>query len=289
MKFLVSVIIISQLLFPIATFAQQSDTVLRCSCSFTAALTTPQHAGENFADIPDQDIRTFSVRYKKDDGTYATNFVYPTEGLSDGEEFGPFLALYTIVDALKADPKVESYDTQQGIMKYDGQQYVSINAIDTFKGKKVFKQGVDDNWKVNFSQSPVCVPKTFTNEYGIAATSFGSGYIMFDMKCTDIITDVTTQNNAGSAVGSFPSTKALNPLHTTSIPVLFGRAITILLGVLGSVAIAIFIYGGFMWMISMGNSEQADKGLKTIVWGAMGVFVIFASYAVVQFILNAFK
>ena len=42
-------------------------------------------------------------------------------------------------------------------------------------------------------------------------------------------------------------------------------------------------------MTSMGNADQSGKALKTIVWGAMGVFVIFASYAVVQFVLDAFK
>jgi len=102
-------------------------------------------------------------------------------------------------------------------------------------------------------------------------------------------TQPTTKAPVVDVKSTFPSITDLNPLRATSVPTLFGRGITILLGVLGSIAILIFIYGGMLWMTSMGNADKAGKALKTIVWGAMGVFVIFASYAVVHFVLDAFK
>ncbi len=102
-------------------------------------------------------------------------------------------------------------------------------------------------------------------------------------------TQPTTKAPVVDIKSTFPSITDLNPLRTTSVPTLFGRAIKILLGVLGSIAIVLFMYGGVMWMTSMGNADRADKGLKTIVWGSMGIFVIFSSYAVVQFILGSFK
>jgi len=102
-------------------------------------------------------------------------------------------------------------------------------------------------------------------------------------------TQPTTKAPVVDVKSSFPSITDLNPLRVTSVPTLFGRGISILLSVLGSIAILIFIYGGILWMTSMGNADQSGKALKTIVWGAMGVFVIFASYAVVQFVLDAFK
>ena len=65
--------------------------------------------------------------------------------------------------------------------------------------------------------------------------------------------------------------------------------ITILMGVLGSIALVIFLYGGILWMTSMGNGEQSKKAISTIVWGALGVFVIFASYTIITFVLEAFR
>lgn len=59
-----------------------------------------------------------------------------------------------------------------------------------------------------------------------------------------------------------------------------------LLGVLGSIAIVIFIYGGLLWMTARGNGDQVGKAISTIAWGAMGILVIFASYAIIGFVLQ---
>lgn len=101
-------------------------------------------------------------------------------------------------------------------------------------------------------------------------------------------TQPTTKPPTVDLKSTFPSLTGLNPLKEVSIPILFGRAITIVLRVLGSLALIIFMYGGILWMTAAGNDEHVKKALSTIVWGAMGIFVIFASYAMVQFILDSF-
>ena len=98
----------------------------------------------------------------------------------------------------------------------------------------------------------------------------------------------TTKPPTVDLKSTFPSLTGLNPLKEVSIPILFGRAITIVLRVLGSLDLIIFMYGGILWMTAAGNDEHVKKALSTIVWGAMGIFVIFASYAMVQFILDSF-
>jgi hypothetical protein len=78
----------------------------------------------------------------------------------------------------------------------------------------------------------------------------------------------------------------LNPLGTSSPQQLLGRIIKNVLGILGSIALVIFLYGGIMWMTSMGSSDKIQKSLSTLVWGALGVIVILASYSIVSFVLE---
>lgn len=85
-----------------------------------------------------------------------------------------------------------------------------------------------------------------------------------------------------------PLLKKINPLQTTSLQVLFGRLVQIGLGVLGTIALVIFIYGGFLWMTAMGSGEQTKQAFSTLLWGALGVIVILASYAILDFVLRAF-
>lgn len=78
----------------------------------------------------------------------------------------------------------------------------------------------------------------------------------------------------------------LNPLGSFTPQELVGRVIKSVLGILGSIALVIFLYGGITWMTSMGSSEKIQKALSTIVWGALGVIVILASYSIVGFVLE---
>lgn len=68
---------------------------------------------------------------------------------------------------------------------------------------------------------------------------------------------------------------------------MIGTIIKAVLGVVGSLALVMFIYGGLLWMTAAGNTERVEKGKKTIVWAVLGLVVIFTSYALVKFILLA--
>ena len=66
---------------------------------------------------------------------------------------------------------------------------------------------------------------------------------------------------------------------------LIGKIINAVLGIVGSLALAMFIYGGFTWMLAGGNSEAVTKGKNILVWATMGLVVIFTSYALVHFVI----
>lgn len=78
-----------------------------------------------------------------------------------------------------------------------------------------------------------------------------------------------------------------NPLGSVSTPQqLIGKVINGFLGVTGSIALIVFIWGGFTWMTSAGSSEKVAHGKETIVWATIGLVVIFSAYAMVRFVFT---
>ncbi|MDD5031676.1 MAG: pilin [Patescibacteria group bacterium] len=97
--------------------------------------------------------------------------------------------------------------------------------------------------------------------------------------------------NAGGSEKACPPGQVCldNPLtgnqSSISPQVFIGRIINAILGIVGSLALAMFIYGGFTWMTAAGNSEKVEKGKQILLWATIGLVVIFTSYALVRFVL----
>ena len=77
-----------------------------------------------------------------------------------------------------------------------------------------------------------------------------------------------------------------NPLGTASVYSLTGRIISVVLGLVGTIALIMFIYGGIIWMTSAGSSDKIKKGREAIIWSVIGMAVIFASYGLTKFLLD---
>ncbi len=95
----------------------------------------------------------------------------------------------------------------------------------------------------------------------------------------------TTRTGGKTGAVSFSNIDA-NPLKTLDVPLLAGDIIRAILGILGIIALIIFIYGGMLWMTALGDETKVKRGLNTMVWAGAGMIVIFGSYALVQFILS---
>ena len=80
-----------------------------------------------------------------------------------------------------------------------------------------------------------------------------------------------------------------NPLGNTpadtDINTLIGKVIKAVLGVVGSLAVVMFIYGGLVWMTAAGSNEKVQKGKDILIWATVGLVIIFTSYALVRFVL----
>jgi heme/copper-type cytochrome/quinol oxidase subunit 2 len=55
---------------------------------------------------------------------------------------------------------------------------------------------------------------------------------------------------------------------------------------LGIIAVAVILYGGFIWMTASGNDDKIDKAKKLIIAGAIGLIIILAAFAIVQFVVT---
>lgn len=61
----------------------------------------------------------------------------------------------------------------------------------------------------------------------------------------------------------------------------------IVLGIIGSLALLMFIYGGLSFLISGGSSEKVSKAKGIIAAAAIGLIIVFASFLIIKFVLKA--
>lgn len=78
------------------------------------------------------------------------------------------------------------------------------------------------------------------------------------------------------------------PLSDISVPKAFGRIISGILGIVGSVALLMFVYGGIRWMTAAGNPEAIKQAKQTIVYAVLGLVAIFGAYLIIGFLISNF-
>ena len=63
-------------------------------------------------------------------------------------------------------------------------------------------------------------------------------------------------------------------------------AVTIALGIVGALSMLFIIVGGFQYVTSRGNEEQAETGRKTLTNAIIGLVIVILSYVTVVVIIN---
>lgn len=75
-------------------------------------------------------------------------------------------------------------------------------------------------------------------------------------------------------------------LSGTDPRIIVAKIIRVALGFLGTVALLLILYGGYLWMTAVGNEEQIDKAKKVLTQAAIGLVIILSAFSITQFILN---
>lgn len=67
------------------------------------------------------------------------------------------------------------------------------------------------------------------------------------------------------------------------------KVMGIILGLVGSLALLAFIYGGILFLTSAGSKERVEKGRKAIIGAIMGLIIVFTSYTIIGFVFKSFN
>lgn len=110
--------------------------------------------------------------------------------------------------------------------------------------------------------------------------------------CREGICDINPEAPTGekkattTAAPSIP--RLTNPLGAgITVQEIIGKVIKAILGISGSLALAFFVWGGFLWLTSGGNTEKIEQGKRTLVWATLGLALIFGAYAITDFVVKA--
>lgn len=60
-----------------------------------------------------------------------------------------------------------------------------------------------------------------------------------------------------------------------------------ILGIVGSLTLLMFIYGGFLFLVSSGSNEQITKAKGVLIAAVIGLAIVFSSYLIIKFILGS--
>ncbi|MFH0780189.1 MAG: pilin, partial [Parcubacteria group bacterium] len=75
-------------------------------------------------------------------------------------------------------------------------------------------------------------------------------------------------------------------LQNGDVRVIIGNIIKAFLGVLGIIAIILVIYAGFLYMTAGGDPEKTKRAIGYLKDAAIGLAIIFSSYAIASFIIS---
>ncbi|OGY41455.1 MAG: hypothetical protein A2Y82_00900 [Candidatus Buchananbacteria bacterium RBG_13_36_9] len=99
---------------------------------------------------------------------------------------------------------------------------------------------------------------------------------------------LTTNCLAFSVTGDISSfgTRVYGAAPQNNLVVWIALIIKALFGFLGVLFFALIVYGGFMYMTSMGKDEQIKKAKNIIITAVIGLAIILLSYAIATYIMN---
>ena len=74
---------------------------------------------------------------------------------------------------------------------------------------------------------------------------------------------------------------------TVTTQKLAGGIIQKALGIIGTIALIVFLYSGIMWMLAGDNAGALTKAKQSMIWAAIGLFAIFGSYMIIAYVIKA--
>lgn len=150
----------------------------------------------------------------------------------------------------------------------------------------------------NFSESEckgiISTDKDYSNcrwqlAQGVGGQTIQTGYATFSLQQDGTCDGIGNYTGLKSDITQLQKDAAvLNQIKFKTPQEFIGQAIKVLLSFIGSIALILYIYAGVNWMLDRGSGERVKNSKNIIVWTTLSVFMMLASYILVQYIFKIF-
>lgn len=82
-----------------------------------------------------------------------------------------------------------------------------------------------------------------------------------------------------------PNKRAFSDNNKSLTPVI-GQIISVVLGVLGAIAVLIIVIAGIQYALSSGDSQKISKAKNTIIYALIGLVIAIGASAIVAFVFD---
>ena len=106
---------------------------------------------------------------------------------------------------------------------------------------------------------------------------------LFLLILPSLVSAQTAQEIAG---GGLDAAAGAATLQGGDLPTTIGKAVGVLLSVLGIVFLVIVIYGGVTWMTAGGEEAKVTKGRKMLIEGAVGLVICLSAYSLSLYVVD---
>ena len=106
------------------------------------------------------------------------------------------------------------------------------------------------------------------------------------------VDDATKGLNTTANKGYLDTTSDKDPVAgkiPTDLPTTIGKIVGAALAFLGVAFFVLMIYGGYMWMFSMGNEQTTTKAKDVIIAAVIGLVIVLAAYAITSYMGKTFN
>lgn len=112
---------------------------------------------------------------------------------------------------------------------------------------------------------------------------------LFSFSFTMAATSTVIQDAMNAQNQAFAGKTGANIGEAKDIRIIVANIIRVFLGFVGFLATTYFVYGGYMYMTSAGNEGRASSASKIMLYGALGILIILASYSITTFVYKSFQ
>jgi len=97
----------------------------------------------------------------------------------------------------------------------------------------------------------------------------------------------SVQKSSRTTYKELPNPLASYAQDIADLPKIIGNIIKSIMGIIGAVALLVFVYGGFVWMTAAGNETNIAKGKKILLWASIALIIMVLGWVLIGFIFEA--